>query len=155
MLQRGMKCPHLPLVQVATPVPNPSEWPLLMAPERASAQPGSPRGSKPSRCFLEAEDSSKGCDVVGGGSGQPLCPSQRPRQLHPPRLQGLGGKVQHQEGPAVSPAKRGLLISYLEFRLKLVAIWPLSKMMNSLRAARERLHGSGKQREGKAGEVQG
>lgn len=55
----------------------------------------------------------------------------------------------------MSAGKRGLLTSYLEFCLKLVAIWPLSKMMNSLGAGRERLRGSGKQREGKAGEIQG
>lgn len=32
----------------------------------------------------------------------------------------------------MSAAKQVLLISYLEFHLKLLAIWPLSKMTNSL-----------------------
>lgn len=67
MLQREMECPHLLLVQIATAVPSPSEWPLLMTPERASAQPGSPQVSKTSCCFSAAESSGKGCDVPGKG----------------------------------------------------------------------------------------
>lgn len=67
MLQRGMKCPPLLLVQIAIAVPSPSEWPLLMAPERASAQPGSLRVSKTSCCFSVAESSGEGCDVPGRG----------------------------------------------------------------------------------------
>lgn len=49
-------------------------------------------------------------------------------------------------GPSCKPPEWGLLCSYLEFCLKLVAIWPLSKMMNILGAGGERLRGSGKQR---------
>lgn len=157
MLQRGMKCPHLPLVQITTAVPSPSEWPLLMAPEKVSTQPGNPRVSKTSCCFSAAENSGKGCDVPGRGLRAAHLPQHSVLQQlpPPPLLQGLGRKAQHQEGPAVSAAKWGLLISYLEFCLKLVAIWPLSKVMNSLGVGREQLRGSGKQREGKAGEIQG
>lgn len=79
MLQRVMKCPHLPLAPMATTVPNPSEWPLLRAPERASSQPGSSRVSKTSCCFLAAESSGKGCDVPGRG----LRAAQLPPAPHP------------------------------------------------------------------------
>lgn len=155
MLQRGMKCLHLLPAPMAIAVPSPLEWPLLMAPERASAQPGSPQVSKIC-CFLAAESSGQGAMCPGGGSGQPSSPCPTSSGSFPlPPLQGPARKVQHQEGLATSTAKHGLPIPYLEFCLKLVAIWPLSKMMNSLGAGREQLRGSGKQREGKAGEIQG
>lgn len=65
MLQRGRKGPHVPLVQVAPMVPSPLEQFLLMAPERVTTQPGSPRVNKTSCCFSAAESSGKGWDVPG------------------------------------------------------------------------------------------
>lgn len=127
MLQRGMKCSHLPLWS------QPSGVASADGTGQDDCSAWSPRVSKTCCCF------GKGWDVRKGAQG---CPSP------PALLQGSQDSAAL-EGPCESP-ERGLLSSYLEFCLKLVAIWPLSKMMNILGAGRERLRGSGKQRgEGK------
>lgn len=89
-LQRGMKGPHLPLVHVAPVVPSPLDQVLLMASERATAQPGSPWVNK-TCCFSAAESSGKGWDVPGRGLWAAHPPAPRPPAASPPRTQQQSG----------------------------------------------------------------
>lgn len=129
---KGTKWAHLAPVRLATAVPSPSEQSVLVVPGAASLLSLGALGVSETCGLLDAEP--QNCHrCAGKGLGAASCPCTASScSFCLSLLQGLGRKTHKQESSAVSAAKQVLLISYLEFRLKLLAIWPLSKMTNSL-----------------------